>query len=304
MRHPVRSFLAFALLGTAVAVPALAQPSPSDSSDSPYAPCSNKPSQADTEAAHGAYIAGKGSFDEADYSRAIDYFKDAYRRDCTKNELLVIISRAYELQGNRREAVAALEAYVERAPTAPDVETQKRKIANLKRELVDQAAASASASASAAPPSTALPAPSASAAPSASVPEPAPSAPPPAPSSEPRGHSLYPWIVVGAGAAAVITGGILYGVGAGQVSTAEGVCPNHECPGGPTDPNIATGNAGRSNETVGVVVGAAGLGVAAAGLAWHFLEPTGGAKEKAGLRPVVTPALGPGYAGLGVQGAF
>src|ERR1700733_9638011 len=151
MRRSLRSLMTFALIATAAAVPAFAQSASDATQESQYAACTSKPSQADTEAAHGAYTAGKGSFDEADYTRAINYFKDAYRRDCTKNELLVIVARAYELQGNRREAVHALETYLERVPTAQDAEVQRRHIANLKRELSEQAAASASASASTAP---------------------------------------------------------------------------------------------------------------------------------------------------------
>jgi len=94
----LRSVSAFALLAVAVAVPAFAQSPTGGGSGAPlttYPTCSGEPTDADTNAAHGAYMAGKGSFDEADYSRAIDYFKDAYRRDCTKPELLVIIARAY-----------------------------------------------------------------------------------------------------------------------------------------------------------------------------------------------------------------
>src|ERR1700733_12213015 len=148
MRLSLRSVTTFALLGVAAAVPAFAQSSASDAVT--QAPAGTpKPTQADTDAAHGAYRAGKGSFDEADYTTAINYFKDAYRRDCTKHELLVIIARAYELQGNRREAVHALETYLDRVPTAQDSEVQKRHIANLKREIVEQPSASVSASASA-----------------------------------------------------------------------------------------------------------------------------------------------------------
>src|ERR1700733_11625153 len=143
MRRSLRSLMTFALIATAAAVPAFAQSASDATQESQYAACTSKPSQADTEAAHGAYTAGKGSFDEADYTTAINYFKDAYRRDCTKNELLVIIARAFELQGNRREAVPALETSWERAPAAPDADVQRRHIANLKREISDQPAVSA-----------------------------------------------------------------------------------------------------------------------------------------------------------------
>jgi hypothetical protein len=304
MRATLRPVMVFALIGTAAAVPAFAQSSPAGGGQtSQYATCSNKPTQADTDAAHGAYMAGKGSFDEADYTTAVNYFKDAYRRDCTKHELLVIIARAYELQGNRREAIHALETYLERVPTAQDLEVQRRHIANLKREVSEQPSASVApappppSSASVASPASASPplttAPGGSAAPPASL---TPEPPPEAPS---KGHTVLPWVVVVAGGGAFAVGAILFGIGNSDVSNAEQVCgSSHHCPSGSS---ASEGNSGRTNETIGVAVGAAGLGAAALGLIWHFVEPTGPAKSG---RLVLTPEAGPGYAGVGVGARF
>jgi hypothetical protein len=300
MRASFRSLMVLALLGTAAAVPAYAQSSGADAASTTYAACPGKPSQADTDAAHGAYMAGKGSFDEADYATAINYFKDAYRRDCTKHELLVIISRAFELQGNRREAVHALETYLERAPTAPDADIQKRHIANLKRELVEQPSASVSASSSV----SALPAPPPSAAPLPSVPASAAPASEPPPVAATASHSIAPWIVVGVGGAALVTGAILYGVGGGNVSSAEKDCgPNHNLPTC-TNSDASTGNSGRTLESVGVVAGSVGLAAVAAGLLWHFFEPTSAGVSAQTGKPLVTPQVAPGYAGVGVLGRF
>lgn len=44
-----------------------------------------------------------------------------------------------------------------------------------------------------------------------------------------------------------------------------------------------------------------GIGLAGAGLLWHFLEPTGATETKAAT---LTPELGPGYAGASVAGRF
>ena len=303
MRLSLRSLATFALIGTAAAVPAFAQSNVGDASLSQYATCAAKPSQADTDAAHGAYMAGKGSFDEADYATAINYFKDAYRRDCTKNDLLVIIARAYELQGNRREAVHALETFLDRVPTAQDAEVQKRHIANLKRELAEQPPASASASAPSSASASAPP--SASVAPTESAPAPSASIPPP-PAAAPGGHSVAPWILIIGGGVAVVTGGVLYGVGGGQVSSAEQNCgPNHQCPAGPSQSTeISQGNSGRTNETIGVAVGSVGLAAVIAGVVWHFVEPSGGKEQPKSGRPVLTPQMGPGYAGMGLAGTF
>jgi hypothetical protein len=303
MRLSLRPVLLVALLGTAAAVPAFAQSGASDSAVSTYAACTTKPSQGDTDAAHGAYVAGKGSFDEADYTTAINYFKDAYRRDCTKSELLEIIARAYELKGDRREAVHALETYVERAPTAADVDVQKRHIANLKREIAEQAAASSSASASASASAAPSASASASAAPSATA-SAAPTTEPP-PASPQGGHTLPPWIVVGVGGAALITGGVLYLVGSGNVSSAENNCPapSHTGPNC-TASDASSGNSGRTLESVGVVAGSVGLAAVAGGLIWHFIEPTSSATATQTGKPLVLPQVGPGYAGVGVGGRF
>ena len=62
-----------------------------------FPPCEGKPSETDVAAAQGAFQAGKVSFDEADYQRAINYWEDAFRRDCTATALLLNLARAYEL---------------------------------------------------------------------------------------------------------------------------------------------------------------------------------------------------------------
>ena len=96
-----------------------------------YPKCSAAPNREDSEAAHGAYKFGKRKFDEGDYATSVNYFKDAFRSDCTKNDLLIIIARAYELSGNRAEAANALETYLQREPNAQDAEVQRRRIANM-----------------------------------------------------------------------------------------------------------------------------------------------------------------------------
>ena len=102
------------------------------------------------------------------------------------------------------------------------------------------------------------------------------------------GHTPYPWIVVGAGAAAVAAGAVI-------VLTA---------PDRPSNCNEATQTCtprdGQSREDfradqeragtadsqplLGYVVAAAGLALVAGGLAWHFLEPTGSEKASSALR--------------------
>src|SRR4029078_4780750 len=85
-----------------------------------FPPSTAAPTEADRKAAQGAFAAGQGSFNEADYATAITYWRDASRRDCTAHALLLNLARAYELKSDRAEAVNALETYLQRKPEAPD----------------------------------------------------------------------------------------------------------------------------------------------------------------------------------------
>src|SRR5690349_15710384 len=98
-------------------VPALARAGAGD----PYPVCGARaPAPDDVAAAKKTYELGNRYLGEADYDRAINYYRDAYRTDCTAHKLLGYIARAYELKGDRSEAVRALELYLERAPKADD----------------------------------------------------------------------------------------------------------------------------------------------------------------------------------------
>src|SRR5215831_7800867 len=102
----------------------------------PFPPCTTAPTDADRKAAQGAFAAGQGSFNEADYPTAITYWRDAYRRDCTAHALLLNLARAYELKGDRPEAVNSLETYLQRKPDVPDGDQIRRRIDNLKSQMV------------------------------------------------------------------------------------------------------------------------------------------------------------------------
>ncbi|MBX3204620.1 MAG: hypothetical protein KF764_06095 [Labilithrix sp.] len=251
-----------------ITVPARAETSP----DQEYPPCAAAVSANDSELAHQKYIAGKLDYDEANYESAVRRFRDAYALDCTKHELLIIISAAYERKGAKAEAVTALEAYVARVPSAPDIGTYRAKIENLKKQIA------------------------------AAAPPPAPPAPPPA---EVQGHTVYPWIVVGAGVVAL-------GVGIAVVATAPDLPPGCDektkacatLPGdSPGDPARRQSDAGKAVDQPrwGTVVAVGGGVLIAGGLLWHFLEPTG---PKESAKAKLRPAVAPGYAGLALGGAF
>jgi tetratricopeptide (TPR) repeat protein len=292
IRHPLASALAIAAI---LVVPVLAQ------SSSPTAyppPCdASKVSKSDSDRAHTVYLSGKQYLDESNYDKAISYFNDAYSIDCSVHGILPIIATAFERRGDRPEAVRALEEYVHRAPNAGDREVIERRIRNLKDQIAREAPPPPAVSSAPPPPP---PVASASAAP-----EPASAAPPPPPPPPPEhttgsGSGPGPWVLVGAGGAALVTGIVVYAVGASAVSSAATDCgPNHnECP---SNTDVSKGNGGRTTEVVGGVVGGVGLAAVAAGVIWKLV---GANPAPASGQASVLPVFAPGYVGLNVGGAL
>jgi hypothetical protein len=315
-------FFPFVVLGAvALAVPAVAQTNAAPGASTTtalttYPACSTQPSKDDSEVAHGAYIAGKRAFDENDYPTALQYFRDALKRDCTKYELLNIISRAYELQGNRPEAINALQVYLKHAPANdPGAEAIQRRIVNLK-SLQDAADASAKAAATATGSASVSPTASASAQPSAT----STSAPPP--ETPARGHTIAPWILAGAGVVAIGVGIPLAIIGSNNITSADNQITGLGCalsdtgqntcaPGAPQQTRDQAGNLANGPRTNGSIeegIGFALIGVGAAavvgGLVWHFVEPTGPADTSQKAKLTVRPDSRPGYQGLSLVGTF
>jgi hypothetical protein len=258
----------------------------------PYPTCTTKPTAQDSEAARSAYLLGKRFFDESDYGSASHNFIDAYKLDCSKPELLLNVARANEAMGNRAEAIHALETYMQRSQTlSVDEKAQlQRRIDNLKAAMAAQAA-----------PAPAVPAVLPPSPPPAPVPTPATPAPAPPPASGSADtsahHTVAPWVVTGVGGAAVVAGGLMYLVGAVNVSSAENSCTSTHC-------SQATANQGTSADSLekaGAAVFYSGLVVAAGGLLWHFLEPT---SSSAPRKTSLSPEVGPGFAGASVVGTF
>jgi hypothetical protein len=278
------------LLVVATSVPALAQQTgPSTSpSKTEYPSCVGKEvTKADSEAAHRKYLAGKDDYDEGKYDSAITIFQDAYKKDCTKHELLVIISRAHELNHNLSEAVRALEIYLERNPSSSEAQTHRNKIKNLQDRLAEERKKAA-----------ATPAPTAT----GTAGGPTPSA------GEPQGHTIYPWIVVGVGGAAIVTGAVLVVIGASNFPE-NCTFSTNACNPNPNETTESESYKQRRNDAGsakgaqigGMITLAGGAALVVGGLIWHFLEPTG---PKESAKTKVQPQLGPGFAGLGLTGRF
>jgi tetratricopeptide (TPR) repeat protein len=287
MLRTLKSLLtAFALLVT----PALAH---AEEPIKTYPDCGREPTDAEVAAAKGAFQAGNASFNEADYARAIDYWEDAYRRDCTANPLLLNLARAYELAGRKRQAVVSLETFVAREPNSGEKEQINRRVEVLKKKIAEEDAAAA-----AAPPPTV----GAQPPPTGATTEPVADLAP-----EPAKRSPGPWIVIGLGGAATIVGTIGYVSNKSKIDDLANQCEKpatHEgCP-----PNVKTdGNEARKQMTTSAVLGGVGLAAVGAGFVWWYLD--GKRVERANSnstsrRPVLTPIVGPEVAGLSLSGSF
>ena len=129
------------------------------------------------------------------------------------------------------------------------------------------------------------------------------------PPSEVRHHTAAPWVVAGLGAGMAAIG-VLSFVGAikahddvASESAAKGctVGATVVCPAGVDPTNIQTNLDGeRAMNVLGVIFTAVGGAALVGGLVWHFLEPTGPTHAAF----LVAPAVGPGYAGLGLALRF
>jgi hypothetical protein len=261
--------------------------------------------RSDRDRAHTVFLSGKQYLEEANYDKAISYFKDAYSIDCSVHGILPIIASAYERKGDKREAIRALEEYQQRAPTAGDHEVVERRIKNLKDQVAQEqptATSPASASATATAPSASA---SSEGAPPTSTSGAVPLPPPPAVETGSY-HQAGPWIVMGLGLAAVAGGAIAYGVGTSKVSSAEATCGTDHvtCPATPAGTSAATdGNTGRTLDEVGVTVGSIGLAAVAAGVIWHLVERPS-EKGLASNRLRVSPLLAPSAAGISLEGSL
>lgn len=285
------------LVAGSVMLPAIAH---AEDDPKPYPECTKTPTDSETAAAKGAYQAGNASFDEADYPRAITYWEDAYRRDCTANLLLKNLARAYELYGQKRQAVVALETFLVREPNSGDREQIQRRIEVLKKQIAAEKAA---------PPATGTQPPVVAQTNPQPLPPSANEQTPMAPQTSQGSRPIAPLIVAGAGAVILIVGGVVYLKGAHDESAVEDKCPNHDCGTQANATDLAQqGNDARSKKVTGGIVSGVGAAALAGGLIWYFVSPRSGGSSMASagtlLKPRVEPAVTPGFAGLSLSGAF
>ncbi|MFO0678194.1 MAG: tetratricopeptide repeat protein [Polyangiaceae bacterium] len=260
----------FAHAEDAPKAPVLAAPTAGPTPPRNYPVCVTQPTADDIAVAKKTFELGVRYFNEADYDRAIRYFKDAYQGDCNAHKLLTNIARAYELLGDRAEAVRALEEYLDRSRDAEDTDLVRRRIVKLKAQIDAQPKQ-----------------------------VPSPTHGPSGPSrgatrvetEGPKRGSLVPLAMASLGGAAMITGGAMIAAGAAKITEAENACPaRKDCPG-----QVATdGNTGRSIVTGGVVLAGVGALAVGTGVVWYLV---GKSSRTPSPRGDLVPQVGPGYAG-------
>ena len=288
MLRNLKSLLAALVLLVAPAIAHAEEPTKS------YPDCGREPTDAEVAAAKGAFQAGNASFNEADYARALDYWEDAYRRDCTANPLLLNLARAYELAGRKRQAVVALETFVAREPNSGEKDQISRRVEVLKKKIAEEDAAAAAAP----PPSTGTNTP------------PTGTATPPPPVNDPTQHakaSPWPWVTMGVGAVVTGVGAVSYFAAKGKADDLAKQCkdPVHriDCPA-----NVKTdGDAENKKMRTDSVVTGVGVAVIVGGAIWWFLDKKAVDRANANgtlARPLVAPLVGPQLAGLSFSGAF
>ena len=278
-------FGAFAFtLGLAAASATVFVPSAAFAADDlGFSGCNSKPTKSDTADAKRSYERGKKMFDERDRG-AIDLFRSAYLADCTKHELLVVLSFAYQSDGQLKEALAASELYMQKrgsSLSAEDRHTVEERIALLKRKQKEQEEAAAAAA-------------------RPQVVE-RPVAPPPPVDDGPK-HSPYPWVLVGVGAAAIVTGAILFPIGKATLPkppNCDGTATLFDNGNCTNDADAAKAGRAMGMQRGGIIaIGAGGLAVVG-GLVWYAVDVTS-KSNTTGRR--IYPTFGP--RSLGLAGTF
>lgn len=99
-----------------------------------YKECLTAPSAEDRVAARGLFKAGIVAFQENDFPRAIEHWKEAFERDCTASLMLLNLGKAYEKDGQWSAAIASLETYLQRNPQSSEAPSIVGRIEELKAQ--------------------------------------------------------------------------------------------------------------------------------------------------------------------------
>ena len=170
------------------------------------------------EEARSLYQAGAIAFDQGRFENALEHFQRAYALS-KRPQLLFNIGVVQDRLRHDEQALQAFEQYMQQVPDGAEAAHVRARIAVLRKTLAERAAAGQAPPGDGAPASTTPQ----QLEPDAAQAAPAPQQATPAPSAEivksrtaripAKRSTLVPWLLVGAGAAVAVTGGVLLAVG-------------------------------------------------------------------------------------------
>lgn len=94
-------------------------------------------------------------------------------------------------------------------------------------------------------------------------------------------RSVVPLVFAGIGAAAVVTGGVLYGIGTGSVPDTCSMS-TRECATAPNDPSLSKAESGVRLANTGLAVGITGAVTVLGGIIWYLAQPSGSSDSRRG----------------------
>ncbi|HEX2878533.1 MAG TPA: tetratricopeptide repeat protein [Polyangiaceae bacterium] len=259
------------------------------SSASAYPECTTKPTEGDTAAAKGAFQAGTAAYNEADYPRAINYWEDAFRRDCTATALLLNLARAYESSNQFEKAIVALRTFNERNADSPQHDQIERRIERLEEQLKAQQSQPV--------------VPTSDATPTKDPQQPA-SPQPPAENKASTEPNKWPLVIAITGGVVALIGTAGYLKGSSDVKKYESQCPNTICP---NDDIKNDANAAQKQRDGSAVLAGAGVVIGIGGGIWYILEvgrANRAKREQEGAALHFMPLVSPEFAGLSFDGRF
>jgi hypothetical protein len=129
------------------------------------------------------------------------------------------------------------------------------------------------------------------------------SAPVPAAAPPAARRAVFPLVVAGVGAAAMLTGGVLFGVGMSKVP-ANCSFASHDCAAAPGDPAFGDAHAAVAMSNLGLGVGIGGAALLAGGLVWYFTQTPKVADKEPGVARAFAPWVGRESGGVAFSGSF
>lgn len=209
--------------------------------------CADAHSSRDPEAAKVAFRAGQTAFSEGAYARAVEFWTQAYRDDCTAHALLLNLAMAEELLGRPDEAIHRLKLFNRRSVESPYVEANAKRIQRLEQMASEMSREQGLRRKSDS--SVDRPAPSSSSGPTLSV---------------PIAVSVAGGVVAIAGTALFIEGRLSAESATDACGASRDACGNIGA--------VIDGERARARAQAGGWLAVGGLATAAGGLVWHFLS--------------------------------